>query len=218
MNSKIIVIALFIAALAFGIVGCENFNRYQDPYTFTCGTAMDMEDVLDDVLHAAVRHKCIPEVLTASDEMCTVRCTSVTDTNNLVVIVTLTNNPSYFSTKSITIAKYWKKYLELRGSKGKNNRVNWQEYADFEKIKNSYNNSVSTYDCLKNQQKDNTLPRDSISGRDFKKELEIAEKNREKALEEIKNFQRKHPRYPTKEEYNEWVEAFGEEIRAQLQR
>ncbi len=217
MNSRFFVIALFIAALGFGIVGCENFNRYEDPYNVKCNPPMDMkmEDVLDEVLHAAVRHKCLPEVLTVSDKMCTVRCTSINDTTNLVVMVTWTNNP-----KSITIAKYWKKYLELGGSKYKNySRENWQEYADFETIKNSYNNSVAKYDGLKNQQRiDNKLPRNLRSGKDFKKELEKAEDDREKALERIKRFQKKHPRYPTKEEYNEWVEAFGEEIKAQLNR
>ena len=58
MNSRFFVIALFIAALGFGIVGCENFNRYEDPYNVKNPTMdMKMEDVLDDVLHAAVSHK-----------------------------------------------------------------------------------------------------------------------------------------------------------------
>ena len=137
-----------------------------------------------------------------SDKMCTVRCNRIKDTNNLVVMVTWTNNTE------ITIAKYWKKYLELGGSK-----EYWREYANFEDIKNRYNNSVAKYEYLKDQQRDNKLPRNLI-----KKELEKAENDREKALERIKKFQKKHPRYPTKEEYNEWVEAFGEEIKAQLNR
>ena len=185
MSFRVTVTVLFIAALGFGIVGCSTYNRYDDPYRFGCGTA---RTTMDDVLHAAVRHKCLPQVLTKTE----VKCTSVKEPKNVVVIIKL---DSEYATH-VEIANIWE--------------------SKFKKENESYNKILGKYNALSKRIKDDKdLTRDQKDTmKDKKKSLE---KDLDYQLNQIKQLQKTH-KFPTMEEYNDWVHAFGEEIQVQIKR
>ena len=188
MNLKVAVTVLFIAALGFGIVGCS-YKCYENPYSFKCSTTMD------NVLHAAVRHKCLPPVQTSTQVM----CTSVQDPKNIVVTITLSNN-------YVIIANDWKSQV-VKDKDAEDFKNNVEQYDKKIKVDYAYlTNVLENCTSLTKEQK-----------KEQKEELNRLENELDEKLATIERLQKKH-KFPTMEEYNAWVRAFGEKIQAETNR
>ena len=98
MKSKVITALLVVAALALGIIGCRSNDTDYRYSPYQINYLSSDESVMDDVLKAAVRHKCLPQVV----DDCNVTCTSVQ--NGIVVKVRL-NRPTLIIQPKKDLAK-----------------------------------------------------------------------------------------------------------------
>lgn len=191
MNLRVIVYVLFIAALGGSIVGCRHIC-YEDPHPFF------VKDItMDDVLHAAVRHKCLPQLLVDDTK---VKCTSVQNPEKMLVEITLTeiktNNTIQVQVEITNVSRF-KTEIENYNKKVKEHDKKEKKYDELKKSKN----------LTEDQKK---MKKEALDALD--NELD-ALSNELDALKETITKE-----FPDTEKYNDWIRAFENEIRATTKR